>query len=151
MSIAYALTRVPRIRHWQWSTEHRASALTVCPDSSCSVFSTVSSGFCSSFPRQMLKGLVRPLWKPALNQWRRKWQPTPVFFPGESHGRRGLVGYSLWGWKESDTTKQLTHTHTHTHPPTEDIAAYWFPSNEEYSFKLRREKSLGGIWELSFV
>ena len=44
--------------------------------------------------------------------WRRKWQPTPVFLPGESHGRRGLVGYSLWGCKESDTTKQLTHTHT---------------------------------------
>ena len=28
--------------------------------------------------------------------WRRKWQPTPVFLPGESHGRRSLVGYSLW-------------------------------------------------------
>ena len=40
--------------------------------------------------------------------WRRKWQPTPVFLPGESHGCRGLVGCSLWGCKESDTTKQLT-------------------------------------------
>ena len=28
-----------------------------------------------------------------------KWQPTPVFLPGESHGQRGLVGYSLWGCK----------------------------------------------------
>ena len=46
--------------------------------------------------------------------WRRKWQCTPLFLPGESHGQRGLVGYSLWGCKESDTTKQLTHTHTHT-------------------------------------
>ena len=27
--------------------------------------------------------------------WRRKWQPIPVFLPGESHGQRGLVGYSL--------------------------------------------------------
>ena len=35
--------------------------------------------------------------------------------PGESHGQRGLVGCGLWGCKESDTTKQLTHTHTHTH------------------------------------
>ena len=43
---------------------------------------------------------------------RRKWQPTPVFLPGESHGQRGLVGYSLWGCKESDTTKQLTHTYS---------------------------------------
>ena len=31
--------------------------------------------------------------------WRRKWQPTPVFLPGESHGRN-LVGYSAWGRKE---------------------------------------------------
>ena len=42
--------------------------------------------------------------------WRRKWQPTPVFLPGESHGWRGLVGCGLWDCKESDTTKQLTHT-----------------------------------------
>ena len=40
--------------------------------------------------------------------WRRKWQPTPVFLPGEFHGWRGLVGYSPWGHKESDTTEWLT-------------------------------------------
>ena len=34
--------------------------------------------------------------------WRRKWQPTPVFLLGKSHGRRSLVGYSPWGRKESD-------------------------------------------------
>ena len=39
--------------------------------------------------------------------WRRKWQPTPVFLPGKSHGRRSLVGYSPWGHKESGTTQQL--------------------------------------------
>ena len=39
--------------------------------------------------------------------WRRKWQPTPVFLPGESHGWRSLVGYSPWGRKESDTTERL--------------------------------------------
>ena len=37
--------------------------------------------------------------------WRRKWQPTPVFLPGESHGQRSLVGYSPWGPRESDTTE----------------------------------------------
>ena len=37
----------------------------------------------------------------------RKWQPTPVFLPGESQGRRSLVGYSPWRRKESDTTEQL--------------------------------------------
>ena len=42
--------------------------------------------------------------------WRRKWQPTPVFLPGESHGQRSLAGYSPRGFKESDTTE---HTHRH--------------------------------------
>ena len=42
--------------------------------------------------------------------WRRKWQPTPVFLPGESHGWRSLVGYSPRGCKESDTTEQLHFT-----------------------------------------
>ena len=37
--------------------------------------------------------------------WRRKWQPTPVPLPGKFHGQRGLVGYSSWGSKESDTTE----------------------------------------------
>ena len=36
-----------------------------------------------------------------------KWQPTPVFLPGESHGLRSLVGYSPWGHQESDTTERL--------------------------------------------
>ena len=42
--------------------------------------------------------------------WRRKWQPTPVLLPGKSHGQRSLVGYSLWGREESDTTERL-HFH----------------------------------------
>ena len=37
--------------------------------------------------------------------WRRQWQPTPVFLPGESQGQRGLVGCRLWGRTESDTTE----------------------------------------------
>ena len=37
--------------------------------------------------------------------WRRKWQPTPVFLPGESQGQGSLVGCSLWGCTESDMTK----------------------------------------------
>ena len=39
------------------------------------------------------------------HHWRRKWQPTPVFLPGESQGRGSLVGCPLWGRTESDTTK----------------------------------------------
>ena len=37
--------------------------------------------------------------------WRRKWQPTPVFLPGESQGWRSLLGCRLWGCTESDTTE----------------------------------------------
>ena len=37
--------------------------------------------------------------------WRRKWQPTPVFLPGESQGRQSLVGCRLWDRTESDTTE----------------------------------------------
>jgi len=38
-------------------------------------------------------------------QWRRQWQPTPVFLPGESQGQQSLVGCHLWGRTESDTTE----------------------------------------------
>ena len=41
--------------------------------------------------------------------WRRKWQYTPVFLPGKSHGERSLAGYSPWSHKESDTTSMHTH------------------------------------------
>ena len=40
--------------------------------------------------------------------WRRKWQSTPVFLPGESYGQRSLVGCSPWGRRELDATKQIT-------------------------------------------
>ena len=40
-----------------------------------------------------------------LMHWRRKWQPTAVFLPGESQGRGSLVGCRLWGHTESDTTE----------------------------------------------
>ena len=40
--------------------------------------------------------------------WRRKWQPTPVFSPGKSHGQRSLAGYTVHGFADSDMTEQLT-------------------------------------------
>ena len=42
--------------------------------------------------------------------WRRKWQLASVFLPGKFHGHRRLVGYSLWGLKESGMTE---HAHTY--------------------------------------
>ena len=41
----------------------------------------------------------------ACMHWRRKWQPTPVFLPGESQGQRSLVGCHLWGRTELDMTE----------------------------------------------
>ena len=53
--------------------------------------------------------------------WRRKWQPSPVFLPGEFHGQRSLVGYSPWGCKELDLTEQLS-----THPTPFLWIRFWF-------------------------
>ena len=53
--------------------------------------------------------------------WRRKWQPTPVFLPEESHGQRSLAGYSPWGHKESDTTGRLTFSRVNVMISSADI------------------------------
>ena len=53
---------------------------------------------------------VASLWLFTFMHWRRKWQPTPVFLPGESRGQGSLVGCRLWGRTESDTTEWL-HFH----------------------------------------
>ena len=45
--------------------------------------------------------------------WRRKWQPTPVFLPGESQGRQSLVGCYLWGHKQLDMTEATWHPGKH--------------------------------------
>ena len=45
--------------------------------------------------------------------WRRKWQPTPVFLPGEFHGQRSLAGCSPWCHKESDTIEWLSDNTIH--------------------------------------
>ena len=64
----------------------------------------------TSLVAQMVKRLPTMLetWVQSLgweDLWRRKWQPTPVFLPGKSHGWRSLLGYSPWGHKESNMTE----------------------------------------------
>ena len=44
--------------------------------------------------------------------WRRKWQPTPVFLPGDSQGRGSLVGCLLWGHTKSDMTEATSQQHS---------------------------------------
>ena len=50
-------------------------------------------------------GLIPWIWIP----WSRKWQPTPVFLPGEPHKQGSLVSYSPQGRKELDTTEETQH------------------------------------------
>ena len=72
-------------------------------------------------PASKRTGLVPGLGK---FPWSRKWQPTPVFWPGKLHGQGSVGGHSPWSSKESDTTERSctrahthtrTRTHTHTH------------------------------------
>ena len=54
--------------------------------------------------------------------WRWVWQPTPVSLPGESHGLKNLVGYNLWGLKESDVTQRISmHTECHMTGIIQDV------------------------------
>ena len=62
---------------------------------------------------------VRHDWKTSLSlftfvHWRRTWQPTPVFLPGESQGRGSLVGCRLWGRTELVTTEATQQQQQHT-------------------------------------
>ena len=64
--------------------------------------------------------------------WRRKWQPTPVFLPGKSHGQRSLVGYSLWGCKKLDTTEPAVREKSRLwreqqEPPVWLVLLLWAP------------------------
>ena len=58
--------------------------------------------------------------------WRRAWQPTSVFLPGEFCGQRSLAGYNQWGHKESDRTERHTHTHIKNEKPRS------FKTEEQY-------------------
>ena len=59
------------------------------------------------FQARVLKWGAIALSIQCISSWRREWQPTPIFLPGESHGQRSLAGFSPWGHKESDTTEGL--------------------------------------------
>ena len=58
-----------------------------------------------------LRTLIQSDQGPTLMASRGKWQPTPVFLPGKSHGWKSLSGYSRWGLKESWVLSNSAHTH----------------------------------------
>ena len=71
-----------------------------CRDNVC--FPVSEGRVCLRFRRPGFDPWVRKIY------CRREWQPTPVFFPGESYGQWNLVGYSPWGRKELCTTERLS-------------------------------------------
>ena len=74
--------------------------------------------------------------------WRRAWQPTPVFLPGEFHGQRGPVGYSPWGRKGSNTIERLTHTENRAqHSSTSSTFEFRENANSSYfDFLLEQDR-----------
>ena len=64
--------------------------------------------------------------KPSLNvTWRRKWQPTLVFLPGEFHGQRSLAGYIPWGHKELDMAEMTAHMYHQGQRPGAVLHISW--------------------------
>ena len=77
--------------------------------------------------------------------WSRKWQPTPGFLPGESHGQESLVDCSPRGHIESDTGEQHTHTHTHAHTHTHTHTLIVFPGGSAGKESACNAGDLGSI------
>ena len=108
---------------------------------SYTLYSFVSGFFGVSLVAQTVKNL------PAMQEtqfhpwvrkisWRREWQPSPLFLPGEFREQRRLAGYSPWGYRDSDITEQLTATTAASCFPTEkglefenpDLLSIWSPA-----------------------
>ena len=75
--------------------------------------------------------------------WGRKWQPTPVFLPGESHGQRSLAGYSSWGCKSCTRLSDYI-----TKPAPNVINAAWLSKTTPCCFffcisSLKKKKAFG--------
>ena len=73
--------------------------------------------------------------------WSRKWHPTPVFWPGESHGHRSLVGYSPLGHKELDMSEVTQHViqchHGHKQCTLSTVYSKW-KSEMGFTFRIKR-------------
>ena len=125
LSSAQPLSRV-RLFATPWIEAHQASLSITISRSSLKLMS-IESVMPSSHLILCNPLLLLPPIPPSIrvfsnkSHWKRKWQPTPVFLPGESHGQRSLVGCSPWGHRESDTTERLTHTYTITGGPERQV------------------------------
>ena len=79
--------------YWLWNTKLKLQNKTLYTFNHMSTKTWRFPGCTVSHRRCRIYPWVRKI------PWRRKWQPTPVFLPGKSHGQRGMRGYSLWGLK----------------------------------------------------
>ena len=108
--------------------------------------------------------MQRPSFDPWVGKipWRRKWLPTPVCLPGESHGLRSLVVYSPWGHKESDTTEQLVLSlffrnyrqwgNNFTKNRTDTVPSFCegVSQHEEHCFKCQLPRYRACSWVIAF-
>ena len=78
----------------------------------------------------------------AVTQWRRKWQPIPVFLPGKSHGQWGLAGCSSWGCKRVGLDL-MTKQHHH-HSDSDRLTRSWCSLMSAGKDEGRRKEEEGG-------
>ena len=84
-------------------------------------------------------------------RWRRKWQPTPVFLPGESRGRGSLVGCCLWSRTELDMTDVTSQTKTKKMVSSKDVGSECVPPLVSAVLDIwEREISLGWLVKYSW-
>ena len=88
---------------------------------------------------QLIRNLLqnrKPRFNPWVREisWRREWQSTPAFLPGESHNQRSLVGSCSWGHKELDATEGLTHTELNMGPGSSQTSQAQHVSNNAIFF-----------------
>ena len=95
-----------------WGPHHRTSNSNWCRGKKLSPCFTSALSVGAALVAQRIKRLptmpkTRVQSLSGEDPWRRKWQPTPVLLPGESHGQRSLAGYNPWGLEELDMTESL--------------------------------------------
>ena len=81
-----------------------------------------------------------------LMHWRRKWQPTSVFLPGESRGLGGLVGWGLWGRTESDMTEATQQQHAIQAFPEVTTPYQCFKSKEKWNSQHLARGEIKGLY-----
>ena len=83
--------------------------------------------------------------------WRRKWQPTPVFLPGESQGRGSLVGCHLWGHTESVTTEATQQQQQQQLPSYVPSTFTIMNTTHTHEARLKLPESLNYFWQSHFT